>query len=252
MFFLNARFCSKKGDALTDLSLKKASVWLGLSVLMAILLLLAACHIENDPDQPLKAVADRGDGMMDRNAAYLDAAEKLSALQPDTRFAGYRLGAGDTVNIRVYGERDLSGSFVLDANGLADLPLVSEVSLGGLTLGEAHEEIVGRYRQGYLNDPKISLSVERYRPIFVLGEVRRPGRYAFNERLKIIEAVAAAQGFTDEADQEGFEILRDIGEELVQLEGGSYDAVMPGDVIRVNHKSSKKISGEKNTDLTQR
>lgn len=149
---------------------------------------------------------------------------------------GYRLGPGDEVSITIFEEENLSGNYELNGRGIIDLPLVSEIRLAGLTSGQAADLIKQRYEQGYLNDPKISLSIVEYRPFFILGEVRSPGRYAFDENMTVIEAVALAQGFTYRANQKKIEIMRKIGQDPKYIFVDKNAAVMPGDVIRVKER----------------
>ena len=148
----------------------------------------------------------------------------------------YRLGPGDEVSINIFEEDNLSGNYELDGRGIIDLPLISEVRLAGLTSGQAADLIKQRYEQGYLNDPKISLSIVEYRPFFILGEVRSPGRYSFDENMTVIEAVALAQGFTYRANQKKIEVMRKIGKDPKYILLDKNAAVMPGDVIRIKER----------------
>ena len=49
---------------------------------------------------------------------------------------GYRVGAGDKLNIRVVGEAELSGEYVVDPTGVLSMPYVRSVSVAGMTTGE--------------------------------------------------------------------------------------------------------------------
>src|ERR1700690_1211038 len=62
-----------------------------------------------------------------------------SGARADT--AAYRLGTGDKVRVTVYNEKDLSGDFDVNDQGLIALPLLGQVQVRGLTISEAQELI---------------------------------------------------------------------------------------------------------------
>lgn len=148
----------------------------------------------------------------------------------------YRLGPGDEIELSFYEESSLSGQFELNGRGVVDLPLVSEVRLGGLTSSEAVQEIRQKYAQGYLQDPRLTLKITEYRPFYILGEVRAPGRYSFEENLTVLEAVAMAEGFTYRANQARLEIIRKIGSRQNTIVVGKHQKIMPGDIIKVKER----------------
>src|SRR3546814_19466709 len=54
---------------------------------------------------------------------------------------------------------------------------------------------------GYLLEPKVSVQVASFRPVYVLGEVNKPGEYPYTQGLTIRGAVATADGFTYRANE---------------------------------------------------
>jgi polysaccharide export outer membrane protein len=106
----------------------------------------------------------------------------------------YLLAPGDRLNIVVYDEPQLSGKFVIDGGGSAVLPLIGPVSLKGITTAEAQQTIQQRLADGVLVQPAVSVSIEEFRPIFVTGNVRKPGSYPFILGQSVKAAVAAAGG----------------------------------------------------------
>src|SRR3546814_5241260 len=55
--------------------------------------------------------------------------------------------------------------------------------------------------EGYLLEPKVSVQVASFRPVYVLGEVNKPGEYHYTQGLTIRGAVAKADGFTYRANE---------------------------------------------------
>src|SRR5215467_5603283 len=89
----------------------------------------------------------------------------------------YALGPGDQVRIIVFGEDNLTGEFRVNDSGNIALPLVGAVHAAGLT-SEGLEAAVGAaLRRGNLvRNPSVAVEIIAYRPIYVLGEVNRPGQ----------------------------------------------------------------------------
>ena len=148
----------------------------------------------------------------------------------------YRLGSGDKVRITVFNEKDLSGEFDVNDQGVVALPLIGQVSLTGKTISEAEQLIADRYGKDYLINPRVNVEVLNYRPFFILGEVKTPGSYPFVNGMTVINAVALAGGYTPRANHDRIYIKRasspTAGEQPVQEDG----AVLPGDVIRVSER----------------
>jgi protein involved in polysaccharide export with SLBB domain len=76
-----------------------------------------------------------------------------------TDTGAYRLGSGDKLSVNVFGEDRLSGEFVVGEDGSVNLPALGAVPAKGLTVTEFQNDLVTRYASGYVNDPKVSISV---------------------------------------------------------------------------------------------
>ena len=70
------------------------------------------------------------------------------------------LKAGDVIRIDVKDEPDLSGSFPISPDGNINLPLIGARPAAAMTLIDLKNAITAAYKDGYLVDPKISLSKE--------------------------------------------------------------------------------------------
>ena len=123
-----------------------------------------------------------------------DAQVSASADDSATQSADYRLAPGDRLTIVVYDQPQLSGQFIVDGGGGILLPLAGGVSLSGLTLAEAQQLIQDRFADGVLVQPAVSVRITDYRPIFVTGNVRKPGSYRFMIGQSVKAAIAAAGG----------------------------------------------------------
>jgi polysaccharide export outer membrane protein len=106
----------------------------------------------------------------------------------------YRLAPGDRLTVVVFDEPQLSGDFFVDGGGEVLLPLAGSVRVSGLTLAGAQELIQKQFANGVLVQPAISVRIKEYRPIFVTGDVKRPGSYRFMFGESVKAAIAAAGG----------------------------------------------------------
>ena len=150
--------------------------------------------------------------------------------------AQYRLGPADKVRVTTYGEASLTGEFVVSGSGAISLPLIGDVTAGGLTTRELQDAIQGALKNGYLTDPRVSVEVLRYRPFYILGEVGRPGEYPYVNGLTVMNAVATSGGFTYRANTHRVRIKRagEAAEHEVELNAAT--AVEPGDTIRIKER----------------
>jgi protein involved in polysaccharide export with SLBB domain len=144
----------------------------------------------------------------------------------------YRLGPEDKLKVTVFGEADLSGEFVVDGSGVLATPFVGEMEVKGLTLREFESAYAKKLRDAeILRDPRVSAEVTSFRPIYVLGEVKKPGQYAYVSGMTVQKAVALAEGYTYRASESSVEITR--GGRKTTVEVTPQTKVMPGDEIRI-------------------
>lgn len=145
----------------------------------------------------------------------------------------YRLASGDTLRVTVFGHDDLSGEFEIDGAGNVSLPLVRAIPAAGKTPLELEQAIADALQPDYLRDPRVSVEVMNYRPIYVLGEVNHPGSYPYETSLTVDKAIAKAGGFTYRARTGRLKIVRSSDPTRNQAEATLDTEVLPGDVIQV-------------------
>jgi polysaccharide export outer membrane protein len=148
----------------------------------------------------------------------------------------YRLGAGDTVRITVFEQESLTNTYNVDQSGYIAFPLVGAVPARGRTVQQLEGEIAGRLRNGYLRDPDVTVQIDRYRPIFVMGEVGAAGQYSYVPGMTVQKAVAAAGGFTPRAYQGNVDVTRDINGKVITGRVLTSDPLLPGDTIYVRER----------------
>lgn len=130
-----------------------------------------------------------------RLAALLAAMHILAV--PPARAAtpmAYRLGAGDTLQVSVFGEPDLGGKFTIGADGAISYPRLGRVTVQGMSAEEAAGRLMaglaGRIPAGHT----VSVDVIGHAPVFVTGDVQAPGRYEYRPEMIVLELVALGGG----------------------------------------------------------
>lgn len=172
-------------------------------------------------------------GLVGLVVAGCNPGRDLPPLQP---YAGgnYRLGVGDQVRIIVFGEDQLTGEFRVDDQGRIEIPLLGSVVAGGSTPSELGRSIGVQLKQRkFLRDPSVSVEIAAYRPFFVLGEVAKPGQYAYQPGMTVLTAIAVAGGYTYRAVTDYASIVRTRGESATTGKVSPASFVAPGDVITV-------------------
>jgi len=164
----------------------------------------------------------------------------LAAAQPVERpvradaISSYKLGAGDVISIKVFGEDDLSRERVkvTDA-GTVPYPVLGELKILGRTVGELEKIITEGLRGRYLVNPRVSVTVEEYRQFFVNGQVDRPGGYAYQPAMTVAKAISLAGGLKERASVNKMYILREDNLSQGRIKVDMNAEVRPGDVLTI-------------------
>jgi protein involved in polysaccharide export with SLBB domain len=164
--------------------------------------------------------------------ASTDPRTQVQAVEAD----GYRLGSGDEIKVTVFGEPGLSGPKVVNGQGAVAMDLIDAVMVKDLTLREAQIAIETRYKDGYINNPRVSIELTKGRPYYIAGEVNNPGAYPFTAGMTVWNAITTAGDFTYRANKRVIMITSaDTGvEREVQLTPTTL--VRPGDRIRIRER----------------
>ncbi len=137
------------------------------------------------------------------------------------RAEDYILGPQDTLKIRVYEWRPvtgtayewvpLNGDFAISAAGNLSLPIIGTVPAAGMTLEQVANSIGERLQAqvGLQKRPNASVEVSEYRPFFVTGLVSKPGKYSYSPGLTIVQALSMAGGMFGPVDASSFTLQHD-------------------------------------------
>lgn len=154
--------------------------------------------------------------------------------------APYRLRYGDPVIIFLRGilPKDDQIEDIVDERGYVTLPFIDDVMAAGRTSSELERDIQRIYidRQIYRS---VTVSVvSPSQSFFVQGEVRQPQRYPLVSGMTVLQAIAAAGGYTEYADSRKVSLTRGRDVKIINMRDVERNpqqdlSVESGDVIRV-------------------
>jgi polysaccharide export outer membrane protein len=153
-----------------------------------------------------------------------------ASLQP------YTLDSGDRLRVTVFEQDGMTNTYTVDQAGYISFPLIGQVTARGKTMQQLSGEIAAKLKQGYLRDPDVSIDVDRYRSIYIMGEVGQPGQYSYVPGMTIQNAIAVAGGFSPRAFQGNTDVTRKINGHVATGRVGISDPVLAGDTIYVRER----------------
>ncbi len=169
-----------------------------------------------------------------------------SLAPPPPSTSDYIIGAGDLMNILVYGEPDLTGVSRVSNEGYIELPLIGRVRAAGLTAPELKRSIEAKLKEGYLVNPDVQIILQEYKQdvVHLMGQVATPGPYRITHDNTLMGTISKAGGFTPIAKRNKVKIIRKengrsrvfyVDTLRITKEGKMEDDILlkPGDVIIV-------------------
>lgn len=156
----------------------------------------------------------------------------------------YRLKVGDTVQIQVLGEDDLSMNVPVNETGVFIYPLLGEIELIDKTIVDIQNFITEGLRGDYLIDPQVNVNVEVAEVpeevlaadlpegVYIDGEVASSGQVPFQEGLTISKAIVLVGGFTERAARNKITVISNEGEQKPKRVKLDY-ILKPGDIVNV-------------------
>lgn len=148
----------------------------------------------------------------------------------------YRVDSGDRLRIAVFEQQGLTGTYTVDQAGYVAFPLIGSVPSRGRTLDELEATIAEKLRNGYLRDPDVTIEVDRYRSVFIMGEVGQSGQYSYVPGMTVQNAIAVAGGFSPRANQSTVDVTRNVNGRIVTGRVPISDPVMAGDTLYVRER----------------
>jgi len=122
----------------------------------------------------------------------------------------YLVQPDDRLRIKIYQIPELAGDYLVSPSGTLSIAPIGAISVAGLSLDEVASRL-SEYliKRGLSQRPGVSVEMLQARPIYVLGDVQRPGEYPFRPGLSVLQAVSLAGGYFRFADPGLMRLERD-------------------------------------------
>ena len=155
--------------------------------------------------------------------------------------AQYVIGAGDEVRILMWGRVNAQHNLVVDRNGNITIPQVGPLHIAGLTFEQMADYLIKRSEQIVGANIDITMGTLKSIPIFVLGDVKRPGAYTVGSFATITDALLIAGGPSEIGSMRNVQLRRkdkvlttfDLYELLIKGDKSKDLMLQAGDVVFV-------------------
>jgi len=186
---------------------------------------VATPAVTNKPAEPPRAAIEPGNA----GGAAPPAAAKTASDDE------YQIGAGDVLQISVWGEQTASvPSAVVRPDGKISMPLLKEVAVSGLTPAQLEKTIAEQLDQ-FIKGANVTVVVSQInsKKIYLLGAVKKEGTINYSYRMTVMQALSEAGGLTDYAKRRKIYVIRNEGGKEYRLPF-DYDAVVKGERMETN------------------
>jgi len=142
----------------------------------------------------------------------------------------YIISQDDNIQVTVWKEPSLSGSFPVRPDGMISLALIGDIPASGSTPMQLGAAIATRLKK-YVDDPLVTVTVlaVRVKQVFLIGEVGHVGAVPITPDMTPLQAIAAAGGLTPYANAKKVYILRTVDGKEKKLPFNYKKALKDGD-----------------------
>jgi len=154
----------------------------------------------------------------------------------------YVLGAGDEVQLRVWGSIDADLRLVIDRNGQVSIPKAGTFTLAGIKASELNAVMRTQIAR-YFNNFQVAASLGQLRslPVFVVGQARKPGAYNLSSLSTLISALFETGGPSASGSLRNIQLIRDnktisrldLYKFITEGNTTADQRLLPGDVILI-------------------
>jgi polysaccharide export outer membrane protein len=184
--------------------------------LLALCLGVGACSSNNFGAVPPKDPAERA----------------LGSVQLST--SGYLLNMGDRVRVTVFDVVTEAHEYTIDETGTVAVPALEPLVIKQMTTKDAAAAISSALaKAGLYRNARVSVDIVSFGPFYVLGEIAKPGEFAYRPGMSLFAAVALAGGHTYRANRNRVFIRRAGATVETEYELTSDISILPGDVVRI-------------------
>ena len=151
-------------------------------------------------------------------AIFVSMGAGTSRAQARHESPSYLIGPNDILSIYVWKEPELTREVTVMPDGRVTFPLTGEMVAQGRTASQLKEMITEKLEK-YVTAPEVSVMVKESRSqvIYAIGKVAKPGSYPLTFSMTVVQALSAAGGFKEWADQKNIIIVRRQAGKEIQI-----------------------------------
>lgn len=155
--------------------------------------------------QPQARPVATGSGAAPAPAAVAPAPAQTPIVVP----ADYVIGPDDILSVMFWRDKEMTTDVVVRPDGKITLPLLNDVTAGGLTPEQLRERVQTEAAR-YISDPTVNIAVKQInsRKIFITGMVAKPGAYPLSGPTTVLQFLSMAGGVSEFADDKKIVIMR--------------------------------------------
>ena len=148
--------------------------------------------------------------------------------------ADYLLRPGDVVEISVSGAPDFHRRTMISDDGKVSFPLLGEIGAADLAVSQLRARVRdGLAARKAFDNPDVTVEIVEYRPVYVSGDVAKPGAVPYRPGMRVRDAVAVAGGL-DVMQLRG----RDVLVQAVEARGEYEKLLIESDASRRSHRAA--------------
>ena len=153
----------------------------------------------------------------------------------------YVIGPGDEIKLLLWGRVNAQYDLIVDRDGKVTIPQIGPLHVSGLTFEQMSKQLIKQAEQIVGANIDISMGSPKMIPIFVIGDVKRPGSYTVGSFSTITDALLTAGGPTEIGSMRNVQLKRkgrlvttfDLYDLLLKGDKSHDVALLAGDVIFV-------------------
>lgn len=144
--------------------------------------------------------------------------------------ADYLLGAGDEIQLKVWGPVDFNASLTIDRNGQVNIPKVGALTLAGVAVRDLEPTLRSHLGKVFTNfQANATLGRLRGIQVYVVGQARQPGTFQLSSLSTLVNALFASGGPSANGSMRNIELKRG-GKTISTID--LYDFIARGDKTR--------------------
>jgi polysaccharide export outer membrane protein len=146
----------------------------------------------------------------------------------------YVIGPGDSLNVFVWGDNELSTEVVVRPDGLITTPLVEDLQASGKTPTELARNLEERLSI-FVKNPKVTVSVTNFvgrytEQVRVVGQAAQPQSLPYRDGMTLLDVIISVGGLTEFAAGNKATIVRKVGGKTQQFRVRLDDLIRDGDI----------------------